>query len=330
MIKKRILGKTGLRISEISLGGVAFLWLEKKKSIELLNYCLDNGINYIDTYGGVTGDKIGKVLKKRRKDFYISTRGDSKTINGLLKVLNVDFFDIFFISMVDSVEQYKRALEEANILDKERRSGKFRFLGICTHNPSLYLRIINDGVFSVVMFPCNCIDEINQEVFELAEKNKVGIIAMKPLAGGNLTNYSSSLKFVLNTKVATALIGMASVKEVEENLRVLKDKTITKKDKLYYKQIRKELGKRFCRYCGHCIFPDPCSVDIPIRTIVMLKTIAYQSNLKRTISDEVLSKIKDCIKCGKCEERCPYNLPIRELLPKKVNEYLKMTSSSSD
>ncbi len=72
-MEKRILGKTGLRISEISLGGVAFWWLEKPKAIEFLNYCLDSGINYIDTYAGVTGDKIGSVLKKRRKDFYIST-----------------------------------------------------------------------------------------------------------------------------------------------------------------------------------------------------------------------------------------------------------------
>ena len=301
------------------------MWLEERKSAELIDYCLDNGINYIDTYAG-TWERIGKILKKRRKDFYVSTRGDSKNIDGCLEKLNVDFFDIFLISMVDSVEKYEAALEEASILNKKKHSGKFRFLGIATHNPSLYLRIMKDGVFSVMMFPCSCVDEINQQVFEAAAEKKVGLIAMKPLAGGNLRNASASLKFVLNTKVSTALIGMGSVKEAKENIKVLKSKTITKKDKLYYKQIREELGKTFCRYCGHCIFPDPCTVDIPVRTIMMLKTLAYQSNLKRGISDEVLSKIEDCAKCGKCEESCPYDLPIRELLPKKVDEYLKMTS----
>ena len=185
---------------------------------------------------------------------------------------------------------------------------------------------MKDGVFSVMMFPCSCVDEINQRVFKAAVKNRVGLIAMKPLAGGNLRNATASLKFVLSTKVSTALIGMASINEAKEDIEVLKNKTITRKDRLYYKQIRKELDKSFCRYCGHCIFPDPCPSGIQIRIIMMLKTLAYQSNFRRTVSDEVLSKIEDCIKCGKCEERCPYDLPIRELLPRKVDEYLKMTS----
>ena len=324
MIEKRPLGKTGLSVSEISLGGVALGWLGKKRSTALINFCLDRGINYIDTYNG-TGKHIGGILKKRRKDFLLSTRGNSKTIDSDLKQLNVDFFDIFFLSMVDSVEQYKAATREAHLLDKAKRAGRFRFLGIATHNPSLYSRIIREGVFPVVMFPLNCVDEISEKVFSAAGKKKVGIIAMKPLAGGNLTNYRAALRFALSKKISTAVIGIASIKEAKEDIKVLGNKTITGQDKLYYKQIRKKLGKTFCRYCGHCIFPDPCPVGIPVRIIMMLKTLAYQSHLRRNTSAEQLAKVKDCIRCGKCEERCPYDLPIRELLPRKVDEYLQMT-----
>lgn len=322
MIRKRSLGKTGLEISEISLGGVASTWLETKEAEELISVCLDNGMNYLDTYPS-TGSKIGDILKKRRKEFFLSTRGGPKDIDNCLKALNVDFFDIFFLSMVDSDEAYRSALDQADDLNRSHRN-KFRFLGVATHNPSLYLRIISDGVFSVMLFPCNCIDELEDEVFRAAEEKGVGIVAMKPLAGGNLTNIGPSLRYVLNRDVSTALIGMASPREVRENIDVLNDLSITDKDELYYRQIRKELGNTFCRYCGHCIFPEPCSVDIPIRTIMMLKTLAYQSGMKKGISDEILSKVEECVECGKCEERCPYGLPIMELLPKKVAEYLRM------
>ncbi len=319
------LGRTGLRISRISLGGVAFSWLGRSESLELIDFCLAYGINYIDVYGG-TGDKIRPILDKTRKDFYISTRGNSKSIDRLLKEFNVGCFDIFFISMVDSTEEYENALREAELLEKEKRSGKFRFMGLATHNHSLYPRIMADNVFPVVMFPYNCVDELDPEVSTAALENNVGIVAMKPLAGGNLTNYRASLKFVLNTTVSTALIGMASVTEAKEDIAVLQNVTITKQDKLYYEQVRRELGKTFCRYCGHCIFPEPCPAGISVRIIMMLKTLAYQSNLKRTISSDVLSKVKECTGCESCQERCPYNLSIPELLPQKVEEYLKMTA----
>jgi predicted aldo/keto reductase-like oxidoreductase len=325
MIEKRILGKTGLEISAVSLGGVAFTWLDKQRSEKLVNYCLDNGINYLDVYAG-TGNKIGNILRKRRSQFFLSTRGTLKTIDGCLKNLKVDYFDIFLISMVDSARQYQDALEEAQLLEKARKLGKFRFLGICTHNPSLYARIIKDRTFPAIMLPCNCVDEINRQIFDGAERAGIGIIAMKPFAGGNLTNHRASLKYVLNTKVATALIGMTNAKEVKENLAILAGaKTITEQDRKYYEKIRKKLGKTFCRYCGHCIFPKPCPAGIPIRTIMMLETLAYQANLRRTVSDETLSTVKNCKHCGQCEKRCPYHLPIRKLLPQKVATYLRMT-----
>ena len=61
----------------------------------------------------------------------------------------------------------------------------------------------------------------------------------------------------------------------------------------------------------------------------MLKTLAYQSGLRKKISDEILSKVEECTECGECENRCPYDLPIMELLPEKVDEYLKMTGHGS-
>ncbi|MGB9643208.1 MAG: aldo/keto reductase [Candidatus Ratteibacteria bacterium] len=323
-METRNLGNTDIQISTISLGGVAFTWLGKKRSEQLIDFCVESGINYFDVYAG-THEKIRDSLKKHRKNIIISTRGTPKTIDQYLKFFDLDYFDIFLLSMVDSNQHLKQAIEDAEELEKFRKHGKFKILGIATHNPSLYSDIVRCGVFQVMMLPLNCVEEIEQEIFQKAKDKGIGMIAMKPMAGGNIREYESAIKYVLNKNVSTALIGMAKISEVKQNLKVLQNLEITKKDMSVYKRIRKKLGKVFCRYCGHCIFPEPCPNEIPVRTIMMLETLAFQANLKRTVSEKILNSVKQCKKCGICEKRCPYKLPIRKLLPKKVKHYLIIT-----
>ncbi|MCM8805587.1 MAG: aldo/keto reductase [Candidatus Omnitrophica bacterium] len=322
-METRELGNTGIKVSAISLGGVAFTWLDRESSEKLIDFSVEYGINYIDIYAG-TQEKIKGALKRNRDKIIISTRGNSKTIDQYLEFFNLDYFDIFLLSMIDSNDQLEKAIEDAEILERSKRS-KFRFLGIATHNPSLYEKIIKIKKFQVLMFPLNCIDEIDSKIFSLTKENHSGIIAMKPMAGGNIRKYDSAIKYVLNKPVSTALIGMASINEVEQNISVLKDIKIRENDILFYNEIKRKLGKVFCRYCGHCIFPEPCPEGIPVRTIMMLETLAYQANLRRTVSESVLKSVEKCKKCGRCEQRCPYNLPIRKLLPEKVKYYLDIT-----
>ena len=325
-METRKLGNTEISISEISLGGVAFTWLGQKSSQKLIDFCVEKGINYIDVYSG-TGEKIKDSLKKHRQEIFISTRGSSKTIDNCLKEFGLDYFDVLLLSMIDSQSQLEEAIKETEHLEKFRKQGKFRILGIATHNPLLYPEIIKSKKFEVMMIPVNCIDEPARKILKTAKDNGIGIIAMKPLAGGNIRKYDSAIRYVLSLPVSTALIGMARIKEVKQNISVLKNLTITHKDNQYYKKIRRQLGDVFCRYCGHCIFPEPCPREVPVRTIMMLETLAYQANYKQNVSEKILKSIDNCIKCGLCEKRCPYKLPIRKLLPLKVKKYIKMTSN---
>jgi len=322
-METRKLGNTGIDVSIISLGGVAFTWLGKKRSDYLIDFCVESGINYIDIYSG-TAEKIRDSLRKHRGKIFISTRGTSKTIDNQLKEFGLDYFDIFLLSMIDDKKHLDGAIKEAEILEKFRNE-KFNILGICTHNPSLYEQILKQEIFQVMMIPINCIDEVDKNFLEKASEKGKGIIAMKPFAGGNIRKYDSAIRYVLNLPVSTAIIGMARVNEARKNLSVLKNLEITKEDLNFYKKIRKQITGQFCRYCGHCIFPDPCPQNIPVRTIMMLETLAYQGNLKRRVSEKILKSIENCIGCGKCEERCPYKLPIRKLLPLKVKKYLEIT-----
>ena len=69
--------------------------------------------------------------------------------------------------------------------------------------------------------------------------------------------------------------------------------------------------------CGHCIFPEPCPEGIQIRLVMMAETLAMQSR-RAPLSEKTMAKVDDCQRCGRCEEICTYDLPIMDLLPKKV------------
>ena len=323
-MRKRTLGRTKLAVSEIGLGGVAFSWLAKRESEEVLDYCLDRGVNYIDVYVG-TGDKIRDALRRRRGDFVISTRTDPLKVEDALKDFGLDYIDIMQITMVDAEEHYTEAVKGIEILRRHKEKGDIGFIGIGTHCADLYMKIVEEGHFDTIMLPFNYIeDEITSQVIPAARRREIGLLAMKPLAGGNIENATASLKYILKHDVASAVVGIASIKEAEEDIRVGEESIeLAADEKKYLRELKERLGANFCRRCGHCIFPEPCPAGIEIRLLMMAETVAMQSR-RKTLSDETLNKVKECTQCGRCEEICPYNLPISELLPRKVEEYREL------
>jgi len=323
-MRKRVLGRTGLEVSEIGLGGVAFSWLSKNDCENLIGRCLDGGVNYLDVYVG-TGRNIRDILRKRRNDFFISTRTDPEKVDEALRDLGLDYIDIMQITMVDAPEHYKAAVDGLEILQKHKEQGKIGFIGIGTHSFDLYMKIIEDGFFDTIMLPFNYIEnEVIREVLPAAKKNRIGVLAMKPLAGGNIENAAASLKYILQYDVSSAVVGIASVEEAGQDLKVgSEDLKLSPDEERYLQNLERKLGKVFCRRCGHCIFPEPCPEGIEIRMLMMAKTIAMQTR-SQTLSDELLDKVDECTRCGRCEEICPYNLPIMDLLPEKVKEYREL------
>jgi len=86
-------------------------------------------------------------------------------------------------------------------------------------------------------------------------------------------------------------------------------------------RLKQELGKSFCRRCEYC---QPCPVEIPIPMVMDVYGFAKKSPPEMFFSrhtDELMAKAAECTKCGDCEERCPYRLPIREMIEERVNWY---------
>ena len=152
--------------------------------------------------------------------------------------------------------------------------------------------------------------------YQRAAAQNVGVIAMKPLAGGNITDGTLAMRYILQNKTCTlAIPGMATLEEIEQNTAAAEqDGPLTPEELAACEAIRAGLSGNFCRRCGYCA---PCTVGIDIPGIFTLENYLKHYDLAdwaRSRYESQTARAGDCIGCGKCEARCPYELPIREKL----------------
>ena len=283
-MKTRKLGKTNLEISIMGLGGFHLIELTEKNAIEIIQFYLDHGGNYLETaegYGsGNSETKIGKVAKNKRKEFILA----SKTINrskqellssldGSLKRLQTDFVDIYFIHELGRHEFIERisgpngALEG---LEEAKQSGKIRFTAFSSHvSPEVALRALTIYPFDVIMIPLNYFDRFHfptweSQVIPAALENKIGLLTMKVFADGFLwKSWENALRYTLSLPVSSVVIGANTMEYLQKDIQFidsLEGMSEGEKENLYIKA--PELGQYVCRQCGKCL-PCPEKIDIP-------------------------------------------------------------------
>ena len=173
------------------------------------------------------------------------------------------------------------------------------------------------------MFPYNIVENQGDGLIRKCQEKNVGFIAMKPLAGGAIENGTLALRYVCSNPAVTVVIpGMAEVSELEENIKACSDTApLTEAELAEMEQIRHQLGTNFCRRCNYCA---PCTVGISIPSAFLFAGYLERYNLADWAKDRYGSmavKASACVGCGKCETRCPYHLPIREMLKKVAEEF---------
>jgi predicted aldo/keto reductase-like oxidoreductase len=332
-MKKKILGKTGLNVSIVGMGGIPLQRLDENEAINIVRYAIDSGVNFIDTARGysVSEEYIGKALEGRRDEVILVTKSPKRDYQGMkddleesFRNLRTNYIDLYQFHFV----RYKKDLDEIisddgayKALLEAKNEGRIGHIGITGHSADLMLEAINLELFETVQFPFNAIESQGTELFERAKELNMGTIAMKPIAGGSFEKGELSIKYILNKEyIDIAIPGMDSYDVVDRNVEVgnnLKDLTPDELNEI--KKTSDELGKEFCRRCGYCL-PCPQGIDIPTQFI-------FESYLKRYNLPEWAKeryqnleiKADACIECGQCESKCPYNLPIIEML-KKVNK----------
>ena len=334
-MQKRILGRTNLEVSAIGLGGI-YLPKVPEVAADIVRQSLVSGINIIDTallYGN-SENIIGNVISEGEvilitKSLAADRKSLLQDIDKSRKQLNVPIIDVYMLHNIMTEDRFDKAIDKGELLQalyQARDEGKIRYLGISSHRKEFLMFLIQTNEFDVVELPFNVIDkDVWLEVLIKASEKNLGTIAMKPLAGGifnflSMKLTSLALRFVLQYNLSTIAIGMKSVAEVIQNCSTVEFyEPLNSDDISLLTDTVNKLGKSFCRQCDYCI---PCPNLVPISTIFTLwKQYIYSDmqeiSKKRYNSLEIDSS--GCTKCGKCEHKCPYKLPIRDLLEKVDN-----------
>jgi predicted aldo/keto reductase-like oxidoreductase len=156
----------------------------------------------------------------------------------------------------------------------------------------------------------------------LCQKHDVGFISMKPFAGGMLDNATLAIKWQLQFDFAIPDPGIETVAEIDEIVKIVEGSwELSPDEQAEIERIRAEVGSRFCRRCQYCL---PCPQNIKIPVMVNLQSFGKRFSVERVRSANFAAMVenaKTCIKCGECEERCPYKLPIREMLVENITFY---------
>lgn len=324
----RKLGCSNLEVSVVGFGGIPVQRIDMNETKKVIERAEELGINFIDSARGytVSEELIGEAIEGRRDKWIIATKSMARDKESMardveisLKNFKTDYIDLYQFHNVRTQEDYDKIMNENGAYEallEAKAQGKIGHIGITSHSMDMLKIAIESSKFETIMYPYNIVETQANELFRRAKELNIGVIAMKPMAGGNLEDGSLALKFIFeNENITTAIPGMALIEEVEQNAAVgneLKPLTLEERERAH--EIAKELGENFCRRCGYCA---PCVKGIDIPSMFVMKGYKTKYNLASWAEERYFANkatAKDCIECGACEKRCPYDLPIRKML----------------
>lgn len=332
-MEKIRLGKTNLQITRLGFGGIPIQRNSEEEAIAIVKRCLDLGINFIDTANAYTTSegRIGKAIAGRRDGLVIATKTQARTRQGVeehialsLKNLQIDSIDLYQFHNVSDAGTLETVLDPAGPMGAAlaaKKAGLIKHIGITSHQMDTAIAAVKTGQFETMMFPFNFVTpEALDELLPLCERQDIGFICMKPLAGGVLENATLAFKYLMQFPNMALIPGIEKSPEIDEIVAIMNSPTtLTDEERTEMERIRQMLGPRFCRRCDYCL---PCPADIPISVIMhsasFEKRFAPETVFAGWISF-ALAKAADCTQCGECETRCPFNLPIREMVAQSAH-----------
>src|SRR5690554_548812 len=258
-------GKTGYKVGILSLGGQATLEIagREKESEEIINRAIDLGINYTDTaasYGrGVSQLNIGRVMKTRRNEVWLSTKTHDRTYDGSMRLLeeslknlqtdHLDTWQLHNVQRQDQVDQIFADDGAIKALEKAKSEGIVRHVGITGHyEPIVLLEAIKRYPFDSLLLALNAADvhylSFKNYLLPEAQKRGIATIGMKVTTRGRMLScwtpppleeqkdarlrtplsgtisIKEALTYNMSLPVSTTIIGIDSIQQLEENVKI--------------------------------------------------------------------------------------------------------------
>ena len=331
-MKKTRLGRTELMVTRTSFGALPIQRVPFDEAKKLLVKAYDSGINFFDTARGYTDseEKIGYALTEVRKNIIIATKTfsqDKKTLfehlETSLKNLKTDYVDILQLhNPAELPDPNDPESTYAGLLEAKKK-GMIRFIGITNHRIKTAMEAVTSGLYDTMQFPLSSLSsDVDLELIEQCKKYDVGLIAMKAMSGGLITNAASTFAFLRQYENVVPIWGIQRESELDEFLSMEEQPPVL--DETLWKVInkdREELAGNFCRGCGYCM-PCPAGIEIPMqaRISLLLKRAPYQQFLLDEFKKK-MDLIPECIECGNCRDHCPYKIDTPNLLKRELENY---------
>lgn len=303
----------------------------------------------------------GKALEGRRKDALLQvhfganyTTGEygwttdlntvKKSIDWQLKNLKTDYIDFGFIHCLDE-EADLAAYEKNGVLDylmEMKAQGVVKYIGLSTHAPALANAVLDKHILDMMMFSVNPMYDYGQgdyaigsdgerhKLYRRCEKEGVGISVMKPFNAGQLLDAKQSpfhqalttaqcIQYALDKPgVVTVLGGPGNAAQLKEILTYI-EKTDEERDYSIISTMTPDESVGKCVYCKHC---HPCPAGLDIGLINKYYDLAQQGDVMAKNHYLTLEKkASDCIGCGHCDGRCPFQVAQMERMDEIKNYF---------
>lgn len=331
-MKRMILGKTGIEAVRLGFGGIPIQRVSEAQAIEAVLYSLEKGMDFIDTSRMYTNSetRIGKALKQAGKKATVATKSFARTADGIqkdveisLKELQLEYIDLYQCHGISSEAEYRLITAPGGALSglqKAKEQGLIGHIGVTGHSLDVLEKIVEDGLFETIMVCFSFLEPAAREkVIPKAHGKQIGIIAMKPFSGGVIEAPEAALKWVLSFPDILVLAGVEDKKLIDQNWKAFQgDYAITEEETQAIDRICKEYDKKFCRRCDYCL---PCPAQIPIQFVMGARSFIKRMGpalLKTPMFAKMLENAANCTACGECMERCPYDLPIPEMIKENL------------
>ena len=334
-MKTITLGSTGIAVPQNGFGALPIQRVSRDKAVKLLRRAYEGGMRYFDTARGYTDseEKLGLAFGDgwlRREEVYIATKTHATTPDAFwkdletsLRTLRMDYIDVYQFHNLprcfrpgDGTGMYE-CMTEAN------RQGKIRHIGASAHKIGVAWEVVESGLYETLQYPLSYLAEDKElELLAACQKNDVGFVCMKGLAGGLITNARAAMAFVSQFDGLIPIWGIQREKELDDWLSFM-DETPVMDDAIraHIEAERQALRGSFCRGCGYCM---PCTVGIEINSCNRMSLMIRRAPSEKWLGDRwqaEMAKIDQCVNCRRCVSRCPYELDVPHLLRENLEDY---------
>lgn len=340
-MKYRLLGKTGLKVSEICFGTYGF------NNPALLTAAMDAGINFVSTCAdyqdGAAEEAVGKAIAKigKKRDELVLLTGTEirpgttkqailESIDKSLKRLQTDRIDIFRNHHVEDPERIKIE-EQFEAFEEAKKAGKVRCLGLSSHGRQLQECLdaaIRDGRFNLLLCRYDFASYQNQaEIFHRAAEKGIGTAVFKIKAGnqekdiqdlqqGGLSMTQAATKWALsNPDVSSVCAAMTNFDQIKEYCGAV-GKKLGQAEMEMLQRYADAVYDKYCRNCGICesACPDCVAIADINRYAMYFKYYGREKDSMKLYaslpSEQTAFRCGDC--AGNCDVACPYSRKVRE------------------